>query len=215
MNLQSITSPEIHDYCVKMSREASSVTEDLAAYTRAHVPQSQMLIGPLEGGFLQALIRSSKARRVLEIGCYTGYSALFMAEALPDDGELITLDINEETTKIAREFWAKSPHGRKIKLMLGPAKESIAKLSGEFDLVFIDADKTGYQGYFEQVFPRLKNGGIVISDNCLREGDVLKADPDAGTKAIHAYNQYLRSRKDLIVSLLPIRDGISFVVKSI
>jgi len=205
---------QIEAYAQSLSAPPSLVANELEAYTRSEVPGSNMLIGPLGASLLKTLVRVSRANRILEVGCYTGYSALSMAEALPEEGQLISMDVDAETSAIARRFWDSSPHGKKIKLILGPAVESIPKLEGNFDLVFIDADKSNYSRYFELCWPLLPSGGLLVADNCLWDGKVL--DPknaDAQTMAIMNFNQLVRSRTDLTACLVPIRDGIFVITK--
>jgi caffeoyl-CoA O-methyltransferase len=154
------------------------------------------------------------ARRVLEIGTFTGYSALCMAEGLPDDGELITLDRDPEATRVARDFFDRSPHGRKIRLALGDALESLRALpaSSPFDLAFIDADKERYLDYYEEILPRLRPGGLLVADNTLWSGRVL--DPQAATdRAIAAFNARLTSDPRVENVLLPVRDGLMLARK--
>lgn len=210
-----LVDPLVEEYCVHISSKPSSLCEELADFTRQNVPHSQMLIGPLEASVLGFLIRACSYRRVLEIGTYTGYSALAMAENLPDEGELISLDINAETTEIAKRFWARSPHGKKIHHILGDARESIEQLKGNFDLVFIDADKESYGFYFEKLYPRLSPRASVVVDNTLWSGRVLQANAEGSTKAIQDFNQMIASRAgdEFYVSLLPVRDGMLLIQK--
>ncbi|HEY9843838.1 MAG: O-methyltransferase [Candidatus Sericytochromatia bacterium] len=198
---------EINQYCEAHSYPVSELLQTLAAKTRADVPGAIMLVGTLEGRLLRLLVRLSQARRVLEIGTFTGYSALSMAEALPDDGELISCDINAETTQLAQETWNQSPHGPKIKLKLGPALETIAGLSGSFDMVFVDADKTNYSNYWQACVPKLRPGGLIVVDNVLWSGRAL--DPkEESDHAIAALNE-LASRDDRVETvMLPVRDGM-------
>ena len=209
----NLTDLRIEDYCRNHSTLPSEYCEKISDYTRAHVPMSEMLVGPLEGSFLGWIVRAFKAKRILEIGTYTGYSALCMAEQLPGDGELVTCDVNPETTALARKFWDASPHGSKIQSKLGPASETLRKLTGTFDLVFIDADKEGYPGYFDRALELLSQGGAIILDNCLRDGRVLKRieDVDSGTRAIMQLSQKISARSDLVCCLLPLRDGVMLV----
>jgi caffeoyl-CoA O-methyltransferase len=153
--MKTIVPPALEDYCRAHTSPADPLLEELADHTRGHCRAPQMLTGPVEGAFLRMLVTVTRARRVLEIGTYTGYSALSMAAGLPDDGELITCDIDTETNAIARAFWARSPHGGKIRPVLGPALETIAQLAPAetFDLVFIDADKESYIGLHARFYP--------------------------------------------------------------
>ena len=132
--------------------------------TRAKMKSPGMQVGPVEGRFLQLLARLVGAKRILEIGMFTGYSALMMAEALPDDGELTTCDVNPEAEAVAKRFFAQSPHGKKIRIRMGPALQTLELLSGPFDLVFIDADKESYPSYWEAVVPKVRAGGLGDED---------------------------------------------------
>ena len=194
------------------SSPPSPETRALEQYTLANVPMSVMLVGSLVGGFLRFLVQATRAKRVLEVGCYTGYSALSMAEGLPADGKLTTLDIDPDNAKIAREYWAKSPHGKKIELIVGDAKQTLEKLSGPFDFVFVDADKNGYIKYVELALKRLSPTGIIVCDNCLFGGGVVESNPrEANAKAIKAFDEWVHSRTDLQSVLLPVRDGLMLI----
>jgi caffeoyl-CoA O-methyltransferase len=203
----------IHDYAVSKSNRPSESCDQLEKYTRANVDIPQMLIGQMEASFLGFLLRSIDAKRVLEVGTYTGYSALAMAEQLPEEAELITLDINPETNQVAKEYWAKSPHGNKITAILGPALESIPKLTGQFDLAFIDADKTNYSNYLKAILPLLSSRGMIVIDNVLWSGSVLEAAKDDSTRAIQEVNDFVTENSELYGTLLPIRDGMFLIKK--
>jgi len=207
-------SEELQSYCARMSSQPSEICREIADYTREKVPGSQMLIGPLEASFLASLIRLRRVKRVLELGTYTGYSALAMAEQLPDDGRVTTLDINSETTEIAKAFWSRSPHGKKIEAFVGVASETLQALESGFDLVFIDADKGGYVEYLKRCLELLSEGGCILADNCLYSAQVLKPEEaDRTAQGIIRFNEYVSSQRDLWVSLLPIRDGIFMIQK--
>lgn len=204
----------IEDYCLAHTSPADPLLEELAAHTRAHCQLPQMLTGPVEGTFLKMLVQLSGARQVLEIGTYTGYSALSMATGLPEGGTLITCDIDAETNAIARAFWARSPHGKKIEPHLRPALETIAALPVDmvFDFVFIDADKENYLNYYEAVLPRLKPGGLIAADNTLWSGRVL--DPkEKSDHAIVAFNAHVAHDARVEQALLSIRDGVLLIRK--
>jgi caffeoyl-CoA O-methyltransferase len=188
--------------------------DELAAYTRIHCQLPQMLTGPVEGSFLKMLVQVSGARRVLEIGTYTGYSALSMAAGLPADGEIITCDIDPETTRIAQSFWARSPDGGKIKPIRGPALETIRALPADiqFDFVFLDADKENYLNYYEAVLPRLKPGGLLAADNTLWSGKVL-APKEKSDHAMVAFNTRVTRDPRVEHVLLSVRDGVMLVRK--
>jgi caffeoyl-CoA O-methyltransferase len=173
-----------------------------------------MLIGPHEGALLAMLVRLSGARRVLEIGTFTGYSALCMAEALPKNGRLITCELRAERAEIAQSFFKRSPHGRKIKLRLGPALETLAGLPGSatFDFVFLDADKENYVNYYEAVLPRLRSSGLIVADNVLWSGRVL-APKKKSDRAVVAFNKHVRRDPRVECVMLPVRDGVSLIRK--
>jgi caffeoyl-CoA O-methyltransferase len=209
--IETITT-EIRQYCENHTSPDSPVCDALAEETRTKSTRSGMLAGRVQGTFLTLLARSTAAKRVLEIGTFTGYSALKFAEGLPTGGEVITCDINSETTAIARRFWAKSPHGGKIRLELGPALETIERLRGPFDIVFIDADKTNYIKYWEACLPKVRQGGLILVDNVLWSGRVL-APKEKDDIAVDAFNAHAArdDRVDLVI--LTVRDGVTMACK--
>lgn len=213
---------ELEQYCIDKSTIPSLDCEKIEQYTRKNVHGSQMLIGKMEASLLGFLLRSIKARRVLELGTFTGYSALTMAENLPVDGEVVTLDINEQTVSLARDFWSQSQHGYKIKSRLGEALKIIPELTGDFDLVFIDADKRNYLNYLNLVLPILTEQGMIVIDNVLWSGRVLdsfKGDEkdndliNRNTKFIRDVNDFVANNSNLYGTLLPIRDGMFLIRK--
>jgi len=184
----------------------------VAADTYATQTATQMLTGPLAGRLLDVLAWITGARRVLEIGTYTGYSALTMAAALPEGGTVTTLELDPDRAAFARSHMDASPHGDRVEILVGPALESLERLEGPFDLVFIDADKTGYPDYFERVLPMLSERGLIVLDNMLRGGDVLDpAADDPGTVTIRDLNAALAADPRVAVVLLPVRDGMTLV----
>lgn len=216
-----ITDKRIEDYCVSKSNTPSSDCQSIEEYTKAHVHGAGMLIGKLEASFIGFLLRSIKAKRVLELGTFTGYSALAMAENLPEDGEVITIDINKETVDLALDFWKKSAHGYKINSMLGSGLEILPKMTGKFDFVFIDADKRNYIDYLKLTTPLLSESGIIIIDNVLWNGQVLPNSESSGsdlrdrnTDFIRAVNDYIAKSSDLYGTLMPVRDGMFLVQKN-
>lgn len=212
--MENIVPASIEEYCTAHSSGPTPLRAELYEYTTRNVAYAQMLIGPWEAAFLQALVRLSGARRVLEVGTFTGYSALAMAEALPADGNLVTCDIDPETSAIANAFFKRSEQAHRIELRLGPALETIGRLSSEtvLDLVFLDADKENYVNYYEAVLPRLKPGGLIIADNVLWSGRVLK--PEAVTDhAIVRFNAHVRADARVECVMVPIRDGVSLIRK--
>lgn len=184
----------------------------LRAETYRNMDRPQMQVGLLEGRFLQMLVRLTGARNILEIGTFTGYSALMMAEALPDDGRLITCEVDSRAEAMARKYFGESPHGHKITIRMGPALETIKTLSGPFDLVFIDADKPNYSNYYRACFPLVKPGGLIIGDNVLWSGKVL--DPqDDDTRGIVAFNRLVQSDPRVENVCLTVRDGMMLAWK--
>jgi len=172
----------------------------------------QMQVDVIEGRFLQMLVRLSGAKSVLELGMFTGYSALMMAEALPEDGHLITCEIDPKAEAIARRYFAESPHGDKITIRMGPALDTTKTLAGPLDLVFIDADKVNYSNYYEACLPLLKSGGLIIADNVLWSGKVV--DPkDADDHAIVAFNRLVQSDPRVKNVCLTVRDGMMLAWK--
>jgi len=172
----------------------------------------QMQVDVIEGRFLQMLVRLSGAKSILELGMFTGYSALMMAEALPDDGHLITCEIDSKAEAIARRYFAESPHGDKITIRMGPALDTTKTLAGPLDLVFIDADKVNYSNYYEACLPLLKSGGLVVADNVLWSGKVV--DPkDADDHAIVAFNRFVQSDPRVKNVCLTVRDGMMLAWK--
>ncbi len=207
---------EIDEYARAHTTRPDELLERLYDETHEKLSAPQMLTGPLEGRFLEMLVWASGAKRVLEIGTYSGYSALSMAAALPDDGELITCDVWEEANEMARRYAAESPHGSKIDFRLGPALETIETLDGPFDLVFIDADKENYVNYFHATLPLLAERGLIVFDNTLWSGRVVPGYDDGSdqTKAFRELNDALVGDPRGVVVMLPIRDGVTLFRKA-
>ena len=205
---------KIENYAIEKSNTPSSICDELQEFTLSNVEMSQMLIGKLEASVLGFLIKSHHVKNIVEFGTFTGYSALAMAENLPENGKLITLDINEENGRIAKSFWDKSSHGKKITQLLGPAIESFKKIDFEIDMVFIDADKTNYINYLNLCLPKLSKNGMIIIDNVLWSGSVLKPAETESTKAIQEVNDFIKNNPNLYGTLLPIRDGMFLVTKN-
>lgn len=207
-----IVHPGIEAYARKHTETEGELFRELASVTREETTSPQMQVGHLEGAFLRLLIKIAGAKRVLELGTFTGYSALAMAEGLPEDGRLITCDVDPHATAIAKRFWDRSPHGRKIELKLGPALETLKTLDGPFDLVFIDADKENYSNYWKACVPKVRKGGVLAVDNVLWSGRVL--DPkDASDRAINGFNKLVFEDGRVEPVLLTVRDGISLSCK--
>jgi caffeoyl-CoA O-methyltransferase len=208
--LSSIANEQVEAYAEAHTTPPDELLARLAEETYATMSVPEMLTGPVEGRLLELLVHAAGARRVLEIGTFTGYSALSMAAALPEDGRIDTCDVEEEHVELARRYVAASPHEGKITIHLGPALETIGRLEGEFDLVFIDADKPNYDRYYEAVLPRLSERGLIAIDNTLWSGRVL--DPqDDNTRAIAALNDKLAADERVVCVQLTIRDGLTLV----
>ena len=207
-----IVEPAVEEYAEAHSSPNGELFERLAAETREKSESPQMMVGLLEGQFLGALVRSTGAKRILELGTFTGYSSISMALALPPDGRVITCDVNDETTEIARRYAQEAEVADRIEYRLGPALDSIGQLEGEFDLVFIDADKPNYVNYYEATLPKLAPTGLMILDNTLWSGRV--ADPnedDKNTRAIREVNDRIRDDPRVNNVLLTVRDGMNLV----
>jgi len=170
-----------------------------------------MMVGRLEGGFLAALVALTGAKRILELGTFTGYSSISMATALPDDGRIITCDVDPDATSIARRYMDESGHGDKIEIRLGPALETIETLDGPFVLIFIDADKPNYENYYEAVLPKLADDGLLIADNVLWSGRVVEPDGEESTQAIMAFNEHVRNDERVTAVMLTVRDGMTLI----
>ena len=202
----------IDEYAASKSEPTGALLDELMRETEQSMDYPQMLTGHLEGRFLKMMVLASQAKNILEIGMFTGYSALSMAEGLPNDGRLTTLEINPKAIAVAKKYFDKSEHGKKITIVEGPALDSMKKLAGPFDFVFIDADKGNYSHYYEAVLPKLKSGGIILIDNVLWSGHVLnpKTEDDF---AITALNDLVAKDERVNRVMLTIRDGVFFIRK--
>ena len=219
MRRNSITlTDELYDYIAGVSLREPDVQRRLREET-AGVPMAGMQIAPDQGQLMALLARLVGARRCLEVGTFTGYSALVVALALPADGRIITCDVDPKNTAIAKRYWSEAGVAAKIDLRLGPALETLDRLlaegaAGSFDFAFIDADKTNYDGYYERALTLLRQGGLIVIDNVLWSGAV--ADPkrnDADTAALRALNRKLHGDERIDLSLLPLADGITLARK--
>ena len=183
--------------------------------TEAAIPRAQMLSGPLQGALLTLLTKFLRPKKVLEIGTFTGYSALCFAEGLEVDAVLHTIELDEGLREIATRYFDASPHRQKIVQHFGRAQEIIPTLPGPFDFVFLDADKKGYVDYFNLVLPLMPTGGLLLADNVLFQGDVLLPDSEQPpiARAIHQFNQYVAADPRVECVILPLRDGLSIIRK--
>jgi len=212
--MKPIVNPDIERYVHEHTRPLPPLFDELREATYASMKSPQMQVGRVEGSLLKMFCRLVGARRILEIGTFTGFSALAMAEALPEGGELITCDRDPEATSIARAFFDRSPHASKITLRLGDALETVRGLPHDqpFDVAFIDADKGRYIDYYEAVLPRLRPGGLIIADNTLWSGKVLEPR-DADDHAIVAFNDHVNQDPRVENVLLSVRDGMMLAYK--
>ncbi|SMO39060.1 O-methyltransferase [Gracilimonas mengyeensis] len=207
-----ITNWQIENYALEMTSPESASIQELVASSDEELDYIDMLSGNLVAQLLKMLINISGAKRILEIGTFTGYSAVAMAEALPDDGEVITLEMNIRYQDLAEKHFAKYDTAKKITLLKGNAQEIVQELEGDFDLVFIDADKLSYQHYYEHSLPLLKQGGLIVTDNVLWDGTVLEPQ-DYKAEALHQFNRFVLEDERVEQVLLPIRDGLTLIRK--
>jgi caffeoyl-CoA O-methyltransferase len=201
-------SQEIIDYAEKVTSDESSVLRELREHCYANFDDRSMLSGFVQGRLLSMFSYMIRPRVVLEIGTYLGYSAMCFAEGLADGGKVITLDIQEDTNRVARSFVEKSEFADRIEFHLGFAADIIPTLDETFDLVFIDADKPNYSNYYDLVFDKVAKGGFIIADNVLWSGKVLDDNKDENTQALHDYNQKILADARVENILLPVRDGL-------
>lgn len=206
-----ILNDDLLRYAEQHTTAESDLLKKINRDTHAHILMPRMLSGHLQGRILSMISNMIRPRRVLEIGTYTGYSALCFVEGLPDDGRIITIDINEELEDRVREYF--KPWQEKIDYRIGNALDIIPTLKETFDLVFIDADKRNYNNYYDMVIDKVRPGGYVLADNVLWSGKVLDTQPDNDTKAILSFNQKIHEDPRVENVLLPVRDGIMMIRK--
>lgn len=210
--MSDIVPEAIEAYIEQHTSERTSIFHDLARETREKMQMHTMQVGKVEGGFLKMLAQITRAKCVLEVGTFTGYSALCLAEGLPSDGKVITCDIDPHATEMARHYWSQSPHGTKIDLKLGPAIDTIRSLDGPFDLVFLDADKENYIHYWEACLPKVPQGGLLVADNVLWSGRVLNPC-DKLDIAVDHFNKHVYNDSRVECVMLSVRDGITLARK--
>ena len=208
-----LISTELNQYCEENSQGDSELLRELIAYTYDTEDIPQMVSGVQVGNVLQGFITSINAKNIIEVGMFTGYSALKMAEVLPEDGEVHTCELMEKHVKTAQSFFNRSPHNSKIHIHQGKASDTLEQLkSGHFDFAFIDADKGGYQDYYLKCLSLLRSGGIIVLDNMLWSGHVL--DPkDDDTLALKNTAEFINNDKRVFNYLLPVRDGLMVCIK--
>jgi predicted O-methyltransferase YrrM len=207
----AIVPEPIEQYAEAHTTPPEELLAQLADETRETLESPQMLTGTVEGRFLELLVYTSGAARVLELGTYSGYSALSMAAGLTEGGRIDTCEVDERHAEVAERYIAQSPYADRITVHVGPALETIDRLEGEFDFVFIDADKPNYVNYYEAVLPRLSERGLIAADNTLWSGRVLEDDDTEGTHAIKAFNEHVRSDPRVTSVMLTVRDGVTLI----
>ena len=204
---------KIEQYAFDHTSEEGELLRRLEKETYEKLEIPQMTTGRIEARLLKLLARLVGAQSILEIGTFAGYSALSMAEALPEDGTLVTCDEDPVAIAFAQKYFSESPHGKKIKQMEGPALKSIKKLTGTFDMAFIDADKINYSNYYEAILPMIRPGGLIAVDNVLWSGRVLNPQ-DESDRAIHQFNEQDVKDQRVESVLLTVRDGLNCIIKN-
>ena len=205
---------QVQQYAERYTTAEDTLLKEIAEYTYTHLSQPHMLSGHLQGKLLEMISYMIRPRRILEIGTFTGYSALCLAKGLQPDGILHTIELREETAQIAKGYFERSSYPHRIILHTGDALSIIEQLQEEWDLVFIDADKPGYVDYFNRVLPKVRKDGFILADNVLFHGQVLEKEiTGKSAKAIQAFNDYIQSRTDIEKMILPVRDGICLIRK--
>lgn len=208
--------PNLHPYLVAHTTPPDALSRDLIAETADRFPDHVIMqIGPEQGTFMTMLTSLMGARRAIEVGTFTGYSSLCLARGLADGGKLICCDISDEWTSLARAYWQKAGLSDRIELRLGPGLDTLRglPLAPEFDLAFIDADKTGYIGYWEEIVPRLRRGGVILVDNTFFHGWIFESHPDQNAQAIRDFNDHALADDRMDVVMLPVGDGLTLARK--
>jgi caffeoyl-CoA O-methyltransferase len=210
--MSDIVSDSIEAYAEAHTTPPQELLNRLAEDTRATLEAPQMLAGAVEGRLLEFLVYATGARRILELGTFSGYSSISMASVLPPGGRIDTCEVSETHAAVAKRYIEEAGLADRITVHLGPALESIERLDGEFDFVFIDADKQNYVNYYEAVLPRLSQRGLIAADNTLWSGRVLDdSDDSEGTLAIRAFNEHVISDSRVVSVMLTVRDGVTLI----
>jgi len=210
--MSDIIDPEVEAYASEHTTAPPAYLETLAAETRATLQAPGMMVGRLEGRFLELMVFAAGARSVLEIGTFSGYSSLSMAAGLPPGGFIVTCEINPIHAEMARRHIAASPYADRIEVRLGSALETIDSLPGPFDLVFIDADKGNYPAYYEAVLPKLAPRGVILADNTLWSGRILDTDDTSvDTEALRAFNDQVATDPRVVAVQTTVRDGVTII----
>ena len=209
-----LINPLVQEYAEVFSSAEEALIKEVGDYTITHHSEHHMLSGHLQGKFLEMAGMMIRPRRILEIGTFTGYSALCLAKGLTDDGVLHTIEIRENDAATAKGFFDRSAHKEKIKIHIGDAKKIVTELDEVFDLVFIDADRPGYIEYFNLVFPKVRKNGFIFADNIFFHGEAIESEPKGkNAKAIKEFNQHIRERTDIEKMILTLRDGLFLIRK--
>lgn len=213
--MQELIDPKAEAFAADHSTPEQEILLDIARYTRQHHPQPHMLSGHLQGKFLEMVSRMIRPDRILEIGTFTGYSAVCLAAGLSQNGILHTIELREEEAGVAAGFFEKAGLSDRIRLHTGNAAEIIPTLNETWDLIFIDADKTGYQAYFNLVFPQLRKNGFILADNIFFHGEALEPEPRGKNgKAMAEFSRMIRGRNDVDKMILTLRDGLYLIRKT-
>lgn len=208
-----IFTEEIQNYAEKFTSGESDVLRELREHCYEHFEDKAMLSGFVQGRILSMFSHMIRPHKVLEIGTYLGYSTICLAEGLAEGGQVVSLDVNEETNRVAQSYIDKTEYASRIQLRLGEAAFVLPHVAGPYDLVFIDADKLNYANYYDLVFDKVRPGGFIIADNVLWSGKVLDEEKDEDTQALHKFNQKVLADERVENVLLPIRDGLMVVRK--
>jgi caffeoyl-CoA O-methyltransferase len=201
-------------YVERVSTPDAPFLERVMRDAQGGLSSPQMLSGPVQGRVLEMLVFALQARSVVEIGTYAGYSALAMAEGMPPEGRIVTLELDPERAEFARRQIAASPHAGRIEVVVGPALESLARLEGPFDFAFVDADKQSYVAYYEALLPKLSEHGLLAADNTLWGAQALDGTASDSARAVHAFNEHVRGDPRVRTVILAIREGITLVRKA-
>lgn len=209
-----IIDPQIQLYAEDFSSPEDNLLKEISAYTQEHHPEYHMLSGHLQGKLLEMISCMICPKRILEIGTFTGYSALCLAKGLTDDGELHTIELREKDAAIAKSFFDRSAFAQHIILHTGNALEIIPALDGPWDLVFIDADKSSYIEYFNLIMPKVRQNGFILADNIFFHGQALDENPkNKSAKAVKQFNEFIRQRNDIDKMIITLRDGLYLIRK--
>lgn len=212
--MREIINQKANEYAIHFSEPVDELLQEIEKYTLEKHAHPNMLSGPLQGKFLEIFSKALKPERILEVGTFTGYSALCLAKGLSDNGELHTIELRPEDAELSQSFFAKSSHSKQIFLHEGNALDIIPELHEKWDLIFIDADKINYINYYELTLPFLKKDGIILADNVLFHGDVLdEVIKGKNAKAIHSFNEHVSKDDRVQRVLLTVRDGLMMIRK--